>query len=224
MRITGKIRAHVQLRNRKPVRNCCFHKGLGMRIQWKSDEDRARVWNGYRRAMKRRQTATRDRCNVIILLGDGGPEGQELDPEQIAAAVERSRRFVNQWALRYRAIEPRRGRCWHRPFWVFGRVQRTGRRGYFGNRMGCRRQPDMFGWTFWRISTSIGTGPAASFPVARTRLDMIGFTGSGTGRRSHFRPIRRSRRIRQCWQTGIILAFGGGDRQRLSRGRLPMSN
>lgn len=73
-----------------------------MRIKWKSPEDRARVWNGYRRADEQRKTVQRDRYNVILLLGDGGPEGQELDRDQIANAVGRSRQFVDQWAGRYR--------------------------------------------------------------------------------------------------------------------------
>ena len=62
-----------------------------MRIEWKSLEDRARVWNGYRRAFERRQTAQRDRYNVVLLLGDAGPDGQALEREQIVAAVGRSR-------------------------------------------------------------------------------------------------------------------------------------
>jgi transposase len=73
-----------------------------MRIEWKSPEDRARVWNGYRQAIARRQTAQRDRYNVILLLGDGGPDGEELMREQIAATVGRSRQFVDEWARRYR--------------------------------------------------------------------------------------------------------------------------
>jgi len=73
-----------------------------MRIEWKSPEDRARVWIGYRRALGQRRTLQRDRYNVILLLGDGGPDGQELDRQQIAAAVGRSRQFVDEWARRYR--------------------------------------------------------------------------------------------------------------------------
>lgn len=73
-----------------------------MRIEWKSAEDRARVWNGYRRAAEQRRTLQRDRYNVILLLGDGGPDGEELDREQIAAVVRRSRQFVDEWAWRYR--------------------------------------------------------------------------------------------------------------------------
>lgn len=73
-----------------------------MRIEWKSPEDRARVWNGYRRAIEQRKTLQRDRYNVILLLGDGGPEGEELKREQIAAVVGRSRQFVDEWAGRYR--------------------------------------------------------------------------------------------------------------------------
>jgi transposase len=73
-----------------------------MRIEWKSPEDRARVWNGYRRACEQRRTTQRDRYNVVLLLGDGGPEGQELQRDEIAAAVGRSRQFVDEWARRYR--------------------------------------------------------------------------------------------------------------------------
>lgn len=73
-----------------------------MRVEWKSPEDRARVWNGYRRAIAQRKTLQRDRYNVILLLGDGGPDGEELEREQVAAAVGRSRQFVDEWAGRYR--------------------------------------------------------------------------------------------------------------------------
>lgn len=73
-----------------------------MQIEWKSPEDRARVWSGYRRALKQRNTLQRDRYNVILLLGDGGADGQELQREQIATAVGRSRQFVDEWAKRYR--------------------------------------------------------------------------------------------------------------------------
>jgi transposase len=73
-----------------------------MRIDWKSPDDRARVWEGYRRATRQRKTLQRDRYNVILLLGDGGPDGQELSREQVAAAVGRSRQFVDEWAGRYR--------------------------------------------------------------------------------------------------------------------------
>jgi transposase len=74
-----------------------------MQIEWKSDEDRARVWNGYRKAVDQRRTLQRDRYNVILLLGDGGPEGEELECLEIARAVRRSKRFVDEWAGRYRA-------------------------------------------------------------------------------------------------------------------------
>jgi transposase len=73
-----------------------------MRIEWKSPEDRARVWNGYRRAIEQRKSLQRDRYNVILLLGDGGPAGEELAREQIAAVTGRSRQFVDEWARRYR--------------------------------------------------------------------------------------------------------------------------
>jgi hypothetical protein len=65
-----------------------------MRIEWKSPEDRAQILNGYRQATRQRRTQQRDRYNVIILLGDGGPDGQELQRNEIAAAVGRSRHTV----------------------------------------------------------------------------------------------------------------------------------
>jgi transposase len=74
-----------------------------MRIDWKSAEDRARVWNGYRDHVERGKAVQRDRYNVVLLLGDGGPDGEELDRVQIAAAVGRSRNFVDQCARKYRA-------------------------------------------------------------------------------------------------------------------------
>lgn len=72
-----------------------------MRISWKSPEDRARVWNGYRRASERRQAAQRDRYNIILLLGDGGADGEELEGDEIARRVGRSPRFVDKWRERY---------------------------------------------------------------------------------------------------------------------------
>ena len=72
-----------------------------MRIQWKSPEDRARVWNGYRRAIEQRKTDQRDRYNVILLLGDGGCDGEELEGEEIARRLARSPRFVDKWRARY---------------------------------------------------------------------------------------------------------------------------
>jgi transposase len=74
-----------------------------MRIVWKSPEDRARVWNGYRRAIEQRRADQRDRYNVILLLGDGGSDGEELDGDEIARRVGRSPRFVDKWQERYRA-------------------------------------------------------------------------------------------------------------------------
>jgi len=72
-----------------------------MRIQWKSDEDRANVWNGYRQAIRQRDAGQRDRFNVVMLLCDGGPGREELKRTEIAAAVGRSRQFVDQWRRRY---------------------------------------------------------------------------------------------------------------------------
>lgn len=72
-----------------------------MRIEWKSPEDRARVWNGYRRAIEQRKADQRDRYNVILLLGDGGSDGEELEGDEIARRVARSPRFVDKWRACY---------------------------------------------------------------------------------------------------------------------------
>lgn len=72
-----------------------------MRIEWKSPEDRARVWNGYRRAMEQRKAEQRDRYNVVLLLGDGGSDGEELEGDEIARRIGRSPRFVDKWRARY---------------------------------------------------------------------------------------------------------------------------
>ena len=72
-----------------------------MRIEWKSPEDRARVWNGYRRAGEQRRTDQRDRYNAVLLLGDGGADGEELDGDEIARRIGRSPRFVDKWRARY---------------------------------------------------------------------------------------------------------------------------
>lgn len=61
-----------------------------MRIEWKSSEDRARVWNGYRRAAGQRKTDQRDRYNAILLLGDGGADGEELEGDEIALRIGRA--------------------------------------------------------------------------------------------------------------------------------------
>jgi transposase len=72
-----------------------------MQISWKSPEDRARVWNGYRRAIGRRDSKQRDRYNVVLLLGDGGAQGEELQGDEIARRVGVSPRFVDKWRERY---------------------------------------------------------------------------------------------------------------------------
>src|SRR5215213_6142095 len=55
----------------------------------------------------------RDRYRVVLIAGQGLGDRKELDREQIAAAVGRSRQFVDQWVGRYRrggivALVPRR--------------------------------------------------------------------------------------------------------------------
>lgn len=52
---------------------------------------------------RERRALPRDRFRVVLLAGEGR-EGIEQTREQIAAAVGRSRQFVDEWAGRYRRL------------------------------------------------------------------------------------------------------------------------
>lgn len=54
-----------------------------------------------RRIGSERAALPRDRCRVVLLAAEG-VGGVEQSREQIAAAVGRSRQFVDEWARRYR--------------------------------------------------------------------------------------------------------------------------
>ena len=81
-----------------------------MNVQWKeaSDEHRLRELVAAARNAKQR-----DRYRVVLIAGCGLGEERELDREQIAGVVGRSRQFVDQWVGRYRrggieALVPKR--------------------------------------------------------------------------------------------------------------------
>ena len=70
-----------------------------MRVDWKDPGDRDRLVELMAVA---REAKPRDRLRVVLLAGEGlGPE-KELQREQIAAVVGRSRQFVDTWVGRYR--------------------------------------------------------------------------------------------------------------------------
>jgi transposase len=70
-----------------------------MRVEWQEagDAERLREW-----ILAERQAKQRDRFRVVLLAGEGLGARQECTREEIAAAVGRSRQFVDQWVGRYR--------------------------------------------------------------------------------------------------------------------------
>lgn len=81
-----------------------------MKVEWKDAQDAQHLRD---RIAIESNAKQRDRYRVVLLAGEGlGPE-PELERVQIAAAVGRSRQFVDQWVGRYRragleALTPKR--------------------------------------------------------------------------------------------------------------------
>lgn len=71
-----------------------------MRVQWKDAADPQRL---AALVDATRDAKQRDRYRVVLIAGAGLGERAELEREQIAATVARSRQFVDQWVGRYRA-------------------------------------------------------------------------------------------------------------------------
>jgi transposase len=81
-----------------------------MKVDWKNPTDELRLTA---LVDATRDAKQRDRYRVVLIAGQGLGEEAELDRERIAAAVGRSRQFVDQWVGRYRkggidALVPRR--------------------------------------------------------------------------------------------------------------------
>jgi transposase len=70
-----------------------------MNVQWKEPGDPARLRE--LRAVET-QAVQRDRFRVVLLAGEGLGDRKELEREEIAAIVDRSRQFVDEWVGRYR--------------------------------------------------------------------------------------------------------------------------
>jgi transposase len=70
-----------------------------MQVDWKDPGD-ARQLRALMAAEK--QAKQRDRFRVVLLAGEGLGRQKELEREQIAQVVGRSRQFVDQWVGRYR--------------------------------------------------------------------------------------------------------------------------
>src|SRR5687768_9460833 len=71
----------------------------GMRVIWKDGADEQRLVELVASTANAKQ---RDRYRVALIAGRGLGDRPELHREQIAAAVGRSRQFVDQWVGRYR--------------------------------------------------------------------------------------------------------------------------
>ena len=81
-----------------------------MKVNWKDPADAVRLRDRVGQTCNAKQ---RDRYRVVLIAGAGLGERSELDREQIAAAVGRSRQFVDEWVGRYRrggmdALTPKR--------------------------------------------------------------------------------------------------------------------
>jgi transposase len=81
-----------------------------MKVDWKDAADEQRLAELVGATGNAKQ---RDRYRVVLIAGRGLGDRPELEREQIAATVGRSRQFVDQWVGRYRtggldALVPRR--------------------------------------------------------------------------------------------------------------------
>jgi transposase len=81
-----------------------------MNVQWTDASDERRLAE---LVDATREAKQRDRYRVVLIAGRGLGERSELEREQIAATVGRSRQFVDQWVGRYRkgglaALVPKR--------------------------------------------------------------------------------------------------------------------
>ena len=70
-----------------------------MKVSWKDPADARRLRELVRGTSNAKQ---RDRYRVVLIAGQGLGDQPELEREQIAAAVGRSRQFVDEWVGRYR--------------------------------------------------------------------------------------------------------------------------
>jgi transposase len=81
-----------------------------MKVDWKDAGDEPRLAGLVAATADAKQ---RDRYRVVLIAGRGLGDEPELEREEIAAAVGRSRQFVDQWVGRYRrggvdALVPKR--------------------------------------------------------------------------------------------------------------------
>jgi transposase len=71
-----------------------------LKVDWKDPSDAATLTQLIQTTTSAKQ---RDRYRVVLLSGQGLGNKPELEREEIAAVVDRSRAFVDQWVGRYRS-------------------------------------------------------------------------------------------------------------------------
>ena len=81
-----------------------------MKVDWKSAEDAQRLRE---LLVQQSEAKQRDRYRVVLIAAEGLGQQAELERQEIAAVVGRSRQFVDQWVGRYRrgglpALVPKR--------------------------------------------------------------------------------------------------------------------
>jgi transposase len=81
------------------LRKCRPHKEVCMKVNWKDPSDAKRLGELVAKETNAKQ---RDRYRVVLIAGEGLVGQAELEREQIAAVVGRSRQFVDTWVGRYR--------------------------------------------------------------------------------------------------------------------------
>jgi transposase len=94
-------RCSALVRLRFPLGDCMLavFQEASMEVDWKDPSDAQRLRELVRDMPDAKQ---RDRYRVVLLAGFGLGERNELKRDEIAAAVGRSRQFVDEWVGRYR--------------------------------------------------------------------------------------------------------------------------
>src|SRR5882724_6081409 len=84
------------------AKSACFDstRSQSMKVDWKGPADAERLRDLIRQTSNAKQ---RDRYRVVLIAGAGLGVQAEVYREQIAAAVGRSRQFVDEWVGRYRS-------------------------------------------------------------------------------------------------------------------------
>jgi transposase len=70
-----------------------------MKVQWKTSEDQPRL---KQLMIEQTNAKQRDRYRAVLIAGQGWGDKAELQREEIAAVLGRSRQFVDTWVGRYR--------------------------------------------------------------------------------------------------------------------------